>query len=136
MRSSDVSPRGFVLFSASVLGWIVVLSYTLKILFGASVSGDWLVIGILCNLVVVGTILMVNELFSAVEDAVHQPREPQDSRPDAEIILREKSMPPPAAAVSAEGCKSAGAQYYRIALGLGERPPGANRRRTKQKIRD
>ena len=134
MTSPDVTTRSFVLFSASVLGWIVWLSFVLKYFFDAQMTGGWLVIGILVTLMAVGVILILNELSMAIAGLrlkdwkifharVRTPRT-KKSRSKRKSVSR-KTAPR----------KTTGrrmvAQSYRVALGL--KPPtfSANRRRTR-----
>jgi hypothetical protein len=129
MTSPDVSLRGFVMFSASVLGWILWLSYALEFLFGAGMTGGWLLVGILFSVMVIGVILMLNALLTTMEGL--QPEEMEVSWPLEKIVRREKPGTIRTALTPKSGDSRSISQEYRIALGLKPQVSVANRRRTR-----
>lgn len=129
MTSPDVSLRGFIMFSASVLGWIVWLTCALDYLFGAGMTVGWLVVGILISLMAIGVILMLNSLLTAVEGLY--PKEWQESLPLAKLLRLEKRGTIRNAVTTMADDRRSNARSYRIALGLEPRVCAANRRRTK-----
>ena len=122
MTSPDVSLRGFVILSASVFGWIVWLSCALVFLFGAGMTGGWLVVGILVSLMAIGVILMLNALLTAIEGLY--PKEWQIALPLPGFMCPEKRG-------TIADDRRPDARSYRIALGLEPRVCAANRRRTR-----
>jgi hypothetical protein len=62
------SPRisGTTIILVGVLAWIIVLSYGLRRLFGAEVTGGWMLIGILFSLGALGFLVILNEIRQAV----------------------------------------------------------------------
>ena len=62
------SPRigGTTIILVGVLVWVVVLSYGLRRLFGAEVTGGWMLIGMLFSLGALGFLVILYEIRQAV----------------------------------------------------------------------
>ena len=129
MTSPDVSPGRFVLFAASIIGWIVWLSYALKFLFGAGMSGGWLAVGILVSLMALGLILMLKDLLSAVEEI--RPQEWQSTRPRAKTARGGNPKARTKVLAHEAPDRRADKQEYHTALGLAPTHSAANRRRSR-----
>jgi hypothetical protein len=63
------SPRSFsplVIIAVAVVGWVLVLSLTLRLFFGASITGGWLIVGGLFSWVAIGMAVLVKEFNEAI----------------------------------------------------------------------
>ncbi len=129
MTSPDVSPGRFVLFAASIIGWMVWISYALKFLFGAAMSGGWLAVGVLVSLMALGLILLLKDLLSAVEEI--RPQEWQSTRPRTQTAPGAKSRARSNSETPAAADHLLDTREYHVALGLQPRHASTNRRRTR-----
>lgn len=131
MTSPTVSSRNFVLLSASVLTWVLVLSLTLKLLFGAGMSGGWVIVGTMFTLVVGGAILMVKEIQSAFSGTMHVPRPVRPHKSPTMMVRLQRPGAPPSAKTHRPAYKRVRHPRppRREALGLSADFHFANRRR-------
>lgn len=71
MTNSPLSCRILVLLCAAIVAWTFVLSLGLKFLFGAGVTGGWLIAGIMCTVLFGGLILMMREIKESILTPCH-----------------------------------------------------------------
>ena len=81
MSSAPVSCRQFLTTSILLISWILLVSLVLKDLFGARVTGGWLVIGAMFSSLLFGMAVMMRELKDALGISVRCPHSGQILRP-------------------------------------------------------
>jgi hypothetical protein len=81
MSSAPVSCRQFVTTSVLLISWILLVSLVLKDLFGARVTGGWLIIGAMFSSLLFGTAVMMRELKDALGISVRCPHSGQILQP-------------------------------------------------------
>ena len=127
MTSPDVTPRSFALLSATVLGWTDLAFLCAQILFGASMSGQWIAVGSPVQPCGIRNDPDAQGARHGVvgASARDQPTAPRPSKTAS--LVKTKPVRTPIAPKSAT--RAAGA--HRIALGLKPGISAANRRRTR-----
>ena len=127
MTSSPRWCTPLIIVSTSLLAWIVVLSLGRRFLLGASLTGGWLIIGMIFTLAAVGIVIMVKELKDAV--ALFDPFSTGERT--ARRAAEPTKVPRPVPAADPRDAR--GLLHQRTDLGLGNRQPANNRRRQARK---
>lgn len=66
MKTSPRSFSPFVIIAVAVVCWVLVLSLALRILFGASITGGWLIVGGIFSWVLLGLAVLIKEFNEAI----------------------------------------------------------------------
>jgi hypothetical protein len=126
MTNSPLSCRLLVLLCAAIAAWTFILSLALKLLFGAGVTGGWLIAGIMCSVLFGGLILMMREIKESFLSPSPLVKEPCRRNPLRFAIVSRAASP----GERFEHFEGSYAALRRSTLGLGSRHDCPNRRRS------
>jgi len=126
MTNSPLSCRILLSLCAAIVAWTFVLSLALRFLFGAGVTGGWLIAGIMCTVLFGGLILMLREIKESILTPCHAVKVRSERISKRSFFLTQAAS----AIVPREQFDLSIAPMRRQTLGLGTCPEFTNRRRS------